>query len=111
VVGILLTFYAQVAMGRSWRIGVDPDERTELVTAGPFALVRNPIFSAMIPTALGLALIVPSVVALAGLAALIVALELQVRVVEEPHLIRTHGEAYREYAARTGRFVPGVGRL
>jgi protein-S-isoprenylcysteine O-methyltransferase Ste14 len=25
--------------------------------------------------------------------------------------MRVHGDAYRTYAARTGRFVPGVGRL
>jgi protein-S-isoprenylcysteine O-methyltransferase Ste14 len=33
--------------GASWRIGVDPDERTTLVTSGPFAIARNPIFTAM----------------------------------------------------------------
>lgn len=109
IAGILATFFAQVAMGESWRIGVDHAERTELVTGGPFALVRNPIYSAMLPTALGLVLLVPSWPAIAGFAGLIVALELQVRVVEEPYLLRTHGEAYAAYAARVGRFVPGVG--
>jgi protein-S-isoprenylcysteine O-methyltransferase Ste14 len=39
------------------------------------------------------------------------ALELQVRAVEEPYLIRSHGDAYRAYAARVGRFLPGIGRL
>ena len=57
---------AQIAMGASWRIGVDPDERTELVMDGPFAVVRNPIFAAMLPTALGLTLLVPSWVAILG---------------------------------------------
>ena len=111
VAGIAATLVAQMAMGESWRIGVDPAERTELVTSGPFALVRNPIFSAMLPTALGLTLIVPSWVAILGLVGLFVALELQVRVVEEPYLLRTHGETYGAYASRVGRFVPGVGRL
>jgi protein-S-isoprenylcysteine O-methyltransferase Ste14 len=110
-VGLAGTLVAQVAMGSAWRIGVDASERTELVTDGPFAWVRNPIFSAMLPTSLGLVLMVPSAVALVGLLALIVALQLQVRVVEEPYLLRAHGEAYRAYAARVGRFVPGVGRL
>ena len=87
VAGIAATFYAQVAMGASWRIGVDPGERTQLVTSGPFALVRNPIFAAMLPTALGLTLMVPSWVAFVGLVGLSVALELQVRVVEEPYLL------------------------
>jgi protein-S-isoprenylcysteine O-methyltransferase Ste14 len=111
IAGIAATLVAQMAMGESWRIGVDPQERTELVTDGPFALVRNPIFSAMLPTALGLTLLVPSWVAILGLAGLLVALELQVRVVEEPYLLRTHGETYAAYARRVGRFVPGVGRL
>ena len=109
--GIAATLVAQMAMGESWRIGVDPEERTALVTDGPFALVRNPIFSAMLPTALGLTLVVPSWVAILGLVGLLVALELQVRVVEEPYLLRTHGETYAAYARRVGRFVPGLGRL
>ena len=109
--GIALTLYAQSAMGESWRIGVDESERTGLVTDGPFAVVRNPIFAAMLPTSIGLALIVPSVPALAGALALFVALELQTRAVEEPYLLRTHGRAYGDYAARVGRFVPGVGRI
>jgi protein-S-isoprenylcysteine O-methyltransferase Ste14 len=111
VLGIGATLYAQIMMGSSWRIGVDSQERTELVTSGPFALVRNPIFSAMVPTALGLALLVPSWVAIAGVVGLAIALEVQVRVVEEPYLLWAHGAAYASYAARVGRFAPGVGRM
>ena len=109
--GLAGTLIAQVAMGDSWRIGVDESEKTELVTAGPFAVVRNPIFAAMIPTSLGLALLVPNVVALAAFLVLLAALELQVRLVEEPYLMRTHGEHYLVYASRVGRFVPGVGKV
>jgi protein-S-isoprenylcysteine O-methyltransferase Ste14 len=98
-------------MGESWRIGIDEGERTTLVTDGPFALVRNPIFAAMIPATLGLLLMVPNVVAAAGLVALTVALQLQTRVVEEPYLLRAHGDPYAQYAARVGRFIPGVGRI
>jgi protein-S-isoprenylcysteine O-methyltransferase Ste14 len=111
VAGLALTLYAQVAMGTSWRIGVDADERTDLVTDGPFALVRNPIFAAMLPTSVGLVLIVPNAAAIAGFVGLAIALELQTRAVEEPYLRRAHGTAYTEYASRVGRFVPGVGRL
>jgi protein-S-isoprenylcysteine O-methyltransferase Ste14 len=109
--GLVATVYAQVAMGESWRIGVDDQERTALVTSGPFAVVRNPIFAAMLPATLGLTLLVPNLVAFVGLAALWIALEIQVRLVEEPYLLRQHGDAYRNYAARVGRFVPGLGRL
>ncbi|MGH7486594.1 MAG: methyltransferase family protein [bacterium] len=111
IAGIGLTFAAQLAMGDSWRVGVDPEERTELVTNGPFRLVRNPIYSAMLPTVFGLALMVPSALAIAAIVTLFVALELQVRLVEEPYLQQVHGAEYVDYAARVGRFVPGVGLL
>ncbi|MDQ3936045.1 MAG: isoprenylcysteine carboxylmethyltransferase family protein [Actinomycetota bacterium] len=111
LVGLLVTVAAQFAMGDSWRIGVDESERTALVTDGPFSLVRNPIFAGMLPVAIGLALLVPNAVAIAAAVALLVALEIQTRLVEEPYLLRTHGEEYRRYASRTGRFLPGLGRL
>jgi protein-S-isoprenylcysteine O-methyltransferase Ste14 len=109
--GLAGTLYAQLAMGESWRVGVDEDERTDLVTDGPFAIVRNPIFAAMIPTSLGLTLLVPNVVALIGFTALVLALEIQVRLVEEPYLRTVHGEDYARYAGGTGRFAPGLGRM
>lgn len=109
VLGLSGTLWAQWAMGSSWRIGVDPQEKTELVTAGPFRWVRNPIFTAMIVCTLGLVLLVPSVLAVAALVALILGVELQVRLIEEPYLVRTHGETYRSWAARVGRFVPFIG--
>lgn len=109
--GVAMTLLAQSAMGSSWRIGVDVQERTVLVIDGPFAVVRNPVFAAMLPTALGLALLVPNLIAVVGLIALVAALELQTRVVEEPYLLRVHGNAYADYAARVGRFAPRLGRL
>lgn len=109
--GVVTTLASQVTMGTSWRIGVDAGERTTLVTSGPFALVRNPFFSGTGLVALSLVLMVPNAVAIVALLALVAAVELQVRVVEEPYLLEAQGSGYRDYAARVGRFVPGVGRL
>jgi protein-S-isoprenylcysteine O-methyltransferase Ste14 len=109
-VGLAGVAASQEAMGASWRIGQDAAERTGLVTRGPFSLVRNPIFSALASVQIGLALLVPSIIALAGVALLVASIEIQARLVEEPHLRRVHGAAYEGYAARVGRFVPGVGR-
>jgi protein-S-isoprenylcysteine O-methyltransferase Ste14 len=110
-IGFAGTFYSQLAMGASWRVGIDDGERTELVTGGPFRIVRNPIYAAMLPAVLGLALLTPNAVALAGFLVVLASLELQVRVVEEPHLLRVHGDEYARYAERVGRFLPGVGRF
>jgi protein-S-isoprenylcysteine O-methyltransferase Ste14 len=103
-------YLAQNAMGASWRIGVHETERTALVTGGPFSLVRNPIFTGMMAFAAGLFLAVPNPIAAAGLVLVIVGVELQVRRVEEPYLRQAHGELYRDYTARVGRFLPGIGR-
>jgi protein-S-isoprenylcysteine O-methyltransferase Ste14 len=108
VAGSLLTVWAQLAMGASWRIGYDPAERTALVTRRPFRFVRNPIYTAMLVTLVGLALALPNVVSAILLVVAGVALEIQVRAVEEPHLLRTHRDEYAEYLAHTGRFVPGI---
>jgi protein-S-isoprenylcysteine O-methyltransferase Ste14 len=111
VVGLAGTLWAQLAMGDSWRVGVDTAERTALVRRGPFRIVRNPIFTAMLCGIVGVALLVPNAVSILAVLLLAVGLELHVRLVEEPYLERVHGAAYRGYAAATGRFLPGVGRL
>ena len=109
--GIAGALGAQMSMGDSWRIGVDARERTRLVTDGLFGVVRNPIFSFMLLSGVGLLLLLPSAFCALALALTFAGIELHVRVVEEPYLSRTHGDAYRAYASRVGRFVPGVGRL
>jgi protein-S-isoprenylcysteine O-methyltransferase Ste14 len=109
--GLVTVIATQQAMGRSWRIGVDPGEQTGLVTGGQFRIIRNPIFTGMMVTWTGLALMVPSAVALASVGLLIASLEVQTRFVEEPYLLSTHGERYASYARHVGRFVPRTGRL
>jgi len=111
IIGIVLTGVAQYAMVESCRIGVDTDERTALVTSGAFAIVRNPIFTAMLVTAAGLTMTIPNVISVIGLVALIAALEVQVRLVEEPYLLTAQGDSYRTYAHHVGRFAPGIGRI
>src|SRR5699024_1144539 len=110
LLGLVLVLVSQTAMGTSWRIGVDEEERTELVTRGIFALVRNPVFTGMGVLLAGQALVVPSAISVAALAVFVAAVQVQVRAIDEPYLVRTPGAAYRSYTTRTGRFVPLVGR-
>jgi protein-S-isoprenylcysteine O-methyltransferase Ste14 len=109
--GIAGTVYAQLEMGDAWRIGVDEQETTTLVRTGVFGRVRNPIYTAMFTFGIGIALLTPNLVAFVGFVLLVATIELQVRRVEEPHLLRTHGDAYRDYAAGVGRFIPGIGLI
>ena len=109
--GGLAVFGAQLGMGENWRVGVSDEQRTDLVTGGWFSVCRNPIYAAMVVGWSGFALMVPTWLGLAAVVVIALALELQVRFVEEPYLIRTHGNEYGAYASRVGRFVPGVGRF
>lgn len=109
--GLVTTLMAQYSMGDSWRIGVDEGERTELVTGGMFGVVRNPIYTGMFPAFAGVALLVPNPVSVVAFVLVVAGVEIQTRAVEEPYLIKVHGGAYESYAARVGRFFPGVGRI
>lgn len=108
--GFAVVLAAQTDMGASWRIGVEESERTELVSGGLFRAVRNPIFSGMVAAQVGIVAMVPTWLSLAALVWLILAVELQVRLIEEPYLLAVHGAAYRRYAEATGRFLPLIGR-
>jgi protein-S-isoprenylcysteine O-methyltransferase Ste14 len=110
-VGVVLTVWAQLEMGDSWRIGVDSEETTQLVHSGVFGLVRNPIYSAMLIFEFGITLVATNLVTIAGFLLALGSLELQVRRVEEPYLLAKHGALYRDYTDRVGRFVPGAGLI
>jgi protein-S-isoprenylcysteine O-methyltransferase Ste14 len=109
--GLAATVYAQLEMGDSWRVGVDTSEMTTLVRTGTFRLIRNPIFAAMLVFTAGQALLAPNPVGIAVFAIFLVAIEISVRTVEEPYLLETHGDDYRDYTASVGRFVPGIGLI
>ncbi|MHA6626596.1 methyltransferase family protein [Pseudonocardia sichuanensis] len=111
VAGLVVVLLAQHAMGVSWRIGVDESERTELVTSGLFERVRNPIFTGMAAVSAGVALMAPTLISALAVACLVAAVQIQVRIVEEPYLTRSHGEPYLRYATSAGRFLPVIGRL
>ena len=109
--GWILCLVAQYEMGESWRIGVEPGERTELVTEGLFAYSRNPFFAAVFIFALGLFLMVPNPIAVAAGLCLFLGFQIQVRTVEEPNLRGVFGEDYVRYGERVGRYLPGIGRF
>lgn len=109
--GIVLTSLSQFAMGNSWRVGIDYRQRTALVTTGPFRWVRNPIYDGLLIFAGGNVLIIPTWLSLTSFVMLVVWIEVQVRLVEEPYLLREHGETYRGWAAHSGRFLPFIGRF
>ncbi len=103
-----LFFWASRTMGRNWSLVARTRDDHELVTTGPFALIRHPIYTALFLFMLAIA------IASGHTGHLIVAIPLYaigtwLRISEEERLLRTmFGPAYEAYATRVKRFVPGV---
>jgi protein-S-isoprenylcysteine O-methyltransferase Ste14 len=94
-------------MGGSWRIGIDPEEKTQLVFSGPFRIVRHPIYTLSILLVLGTLATTPTPVMLVITVVHIFCVQFEARR-EEKYLLVKHGDAYAGYIKRTGRFLPRV---
>lgn len=95
---------AQAQMGNAWRIGIDHEHKTELVSSGVFSISRNPIFLGMRFSLLGFFLVMPDTLTLTVLILGEVLIQIQVRL-EEAHLEGLHGEAYRRYRQEVRRWL------
>jgi len=105
VLCLRLSLRAWRRMGRQWRMAVAPGEKTELVTTGPFARVRHPIYALSMLLMLCTLAVVPTLPLLLIAAVHIALMHLKAHN-EERFLKGVHGAAYADYCRRTGRFVP-----
>jgi protein-S-isoprenylcysteine O-methyltransferase Ste14 len=106
VCGAALTVWALVYF-QSWRFRATLDSDHVLATGGPFRLLRHPIYMALNLLALGSAIWAPTPVLWASVVLMAVGSDLRGRA-EETLLTEVFGARYREYCARTSRFIPGV---
>lgn len=101
---LLWTVIAQLSLGKSWRIGIDTVNDTELVRVGVYRISRNPIFLGMRATLLGFFLVLPNAVTLAVVVLGEALIQIQVRL-EEEFLAAKHGTRYAEYQRNTRRWL------
>lgn len=92
---------------RSWRFRAKLDSGHQLATGGPFRFMRHPIYGGLNLLALGSALWVPTPILWVALALMILGGDLRGRA-EEKVLTTAFGDEYRNYCARTKRFIPGI---
>lgn len=95
---------AQYQMQDSWRIGIDTETKTKLVTTGLFRFSRNPVFTGMLLSLAGLFLARPDVVTLFFFLTGYLLIQVQVRL-EEAFLEQEHGIVYQQYQLKTRRFL------
>jgi protein-S-isoprenylcysteine O-methyltransferase Ste14 len=95
---------AQVHIKNSWRIGIDTNTKTDLITTGLFSISRNPIFFGVIVTLFGLFLVTPNALTLLFLILGYIIIQIQIRL-EEEFLTKEHGEKYLEYKRKVRRLI------
>lgn len=103
-ISLVWTVIAQGHMKNSWRIGIDNDTKTELVTSGLFSVSRNPIFFGMTLSLAGLFLTTPNALTAMFLIVGHILIQIQIRL-EEEFLEKQHGQKYLDYKQRVRRLI------
>ncbi|MGD9993725.1 MAG: isoprenylcysteine carboxylmethyltransferase family protein [Salinivirgaceae bacterium] len=99
----LIIFIAQRNMENEWRIGIDNENKVNLITKGLFGISRNPIFFGVILVFIGLFLIIPNVVTAMILVSGVIIIQVQVRL-EEEFLLKQLGDKYKDYMKNVKRW-------
>jgi protein-S-isoprenylcysteine O-methyltransferase Ste14 len=103
--GMLFSIWARVSLGRNWSGMVVLKHGQELISTGPYALVRHPIYTGLLVALAGTALYDGRWRALLGLAFFAIGFWLKAHS-EENLLEREFGDEYRSYRARTPMLIP-----
>jgi len=105
ILSLIMVWLAQSNMRESWRIGIDEENKTELITSGFFAFSRNPIFLGIMIANVGLFLVLPNAFTLLIIALSTTSINTQIRL-EEAFLTEEHGEQYTSYRSKVNRWLP-----
>jgi protein-S-isoprenylcysteine O-methyltransferase Ste14 len=106
VLGVSLAIWARAHLGTNWGMPVSLKKDAELITTGPYAYIRNPIYTGMLLTMLGSSL----AVSLWWLVALVLfgGYFIYACKVEEKIMGKEFPNTYPAYKARTKMLIPFV---
>jgi protein-S-isoprenylcysteine O-methyltransferase Ste14 len=107
--GVAFLLWALRTLGKNWAPSLSGVRRdTNLVTGGPYRVVRHPIYLGAFVFLVALALLSANLLII--MLTLVLSFLLYVQLPEEESLlIDRFGDEYREYMRRTPRFIPGFG--
>ncbi len=102
---VALLAWTEAALGRHWSAQLQLREGHRLVTSGPYARVRHPLYTSMFGIGVALALVTAHWVFVLFAALTIPGLALRTPK-EERMMIEEFGDEYRAYMRTTGRYLP-----
>ena len=106
VSGMALAIWARVYIGRNWGMPMSQREDPELVTTGPYAFVRHPIYTGILLAVLGTVLVsgIPSLITFVIICAYFV----YSSKTEEKQMLQQFPKAYPEYRKRVKAIIPFI---
>jgi protein-S-isoprenylcysteine O-methyltransferase Ste14 len=108
LMGLALRIWAVQTLGNSFRTTVETHINQKVINYGPYKLIRHPSYTGSHLICLGYGIAVQNWLSLA-FAVIIPLLVLLYRIhVEEPVLLASMGEEYREYQKRTKKIIPWI---
>ena len=104
ILSLIVVWVSQTQMAESWRIGVDENNSSKLVTNGMFSISRNPIFLGIMIANIGLFMVIPNAFTLLIISLSTICINTQIRL-EEEFLKREFGNNYIYYAKKVRRWI------
>jgi protein-S-isoprenylcysteine O-methyltransferase Ste14 len=105
VAGLLFAIWARQHLASNWSSAVTIKQDHELITTGPYAVVRHPIYTGILTGFLGTAIALAQVRGVIGFAVIFIVLWAKLRK-EEEWMRSQFGETYATYAHQTAALVP-----
>jgi len=105
IAGLLFAIWAREHLGTNWSRSVTIKQGHELITTGPYAVVRHPIYTGILTGFFGMAIAVSQVRGFIAFVLVFLALWIKLRM-EEQWMRSQFGEAYDTYANQTAALVP-----
>ena len=106
VLSLAFAWWARLHLGRLWSARVTRKEGHHVVDTGPYALVRHPIYTALLSGALWLGADKGTAWSLMGFVLLTVGYVMKARIEERFLRAELGTQAYDDYAARVPMLVP-----
>ncbi|MGA7106778.1 MAG: isoprenylcysteine carboxylmethyltransferase family protein [Terracidiphilus sp.] len=107
IVGLLFAVWAREHLGRNWSRSVTIKQDHELITTGPYAVVRHPIYTGILTGFLGTAIALSQVRGFIAFALIFLVFWIKLRM-EEQWMHSQFGETYTTYVQRTAALVPYI---
>jgi protein-S-isoprenylcysteine O-methyltransferase Ste14 len=107
VAGLLFCVWARVTLGRNWSRSVTIKQGHELITAGPYALVRHPIYTGLLTGFAGTAIALGELRGVVAFVLIFASLWYKLRL-EERWMRTAFGEVYADYSRHTKALIPWV---